>query len=754
MPQYDFSQLSPNDLEHLVRDLLQAEWSIRLESFKSGRDGGIDLRHSKGTANLIVQVKHYVRTGFRGLLRDLKDEDSKIRRIEPSRYAVATSVPLSPANKESILDALPSAPLTVSEVLGQEDLNNLLERHPTIEQKHTKLWLTSRAMLDRVIHNATLARSEFEVRKIHKQICRYVQTSAFAQAEEQLKNERVVMITGPPGVGKTTLANMLLYAYLTQDWQAIVIDRDVEEATSLFQPGVKQMFYFDDFVGATLIGEQVSASDKALLRFIAMMREDPTSRLILTTRDHLYHRARARSERLLRAGLDADQVVLRIRQYTKRQRAQILYNHIYFSDLPSSHVSVLLEGDFYKDIIEHKRFNPRVIEWIATNPLIRRTPAEEYRARITNLLDDPIEIWRHAYEQELSDEARSLLLALWILEGVASLDNLRGVFSKLHAYRAEKYSFGRSPQDFERALREITGSFAEFRDQDMIGIADPSVLDFMGDVLCETIENAVDLLLSASRLSQIDRLWKFTQQKESLPLKRVWQESASRAAPIIKSLLLKKRRIDRVGRVTTTRGPSYEKRLALIVRIAESVGADEYRSLVNPVASTLLGPSGGNDPDINELVALVTFLESRVSKFSALAEPLRRKIFDSIVQGCRFDELCECTRLLGSPPSRETIGALQIGFTEYKEHRYSDELSECRSLDEFDGLIGDLTDFSKSIGVDTDTMIAEAVEARDAFEEEQERNAEGYEDEYKERWRQQSRENENIKELFESLKNR
>ena len=88
---------------------------------------------------------------FAGLLRDLKKEDAKIAKLAPFRYVVVTSVPLSPANKTKIVDALPSAPLVVSDIFGQDDLNNLLGRHPGIEQSHPKLWLTSRAVLDQVL---------------------------------------------------------------------------------------------------------------------------------------------------------------------------------------------------------------------------------------------------------------------------------------------------------------------------------------------------------------------------------------------------------------------------------------------------------------------------------------------------------------------------------------------------------------------------------------------------------------------------
>ena len=41
---YDFLPLSPLDFEELVRDLLQAELNIRLESFGPGTDKGIDFR--------------------------------------------------------------------------------------------------------------------------------------------------------------------------------------------------------------------------------------------------------------------------------------------------------------------------------------------------------------------------------------------------------------------------------------------------------------------------------------------------------------------------------------------------------------------------------------------------------------------------------------------------------------------------------------------------------------------------------------
>ena len=108
MPDYTFQTLSPIDFENLVRDLLQSEHSIRLESFKSGKDQGIDFRYAQTDGlSLIVQAKHYAETGFRGLLAQLKSKEKpKIDILKPDRYLLATSVPLSPANKDEIKDTL------------------------------------------------------------------------------------------------------------------------------------------------------------------------------------------------------------------------------------------------------------------------------------------------------------------------------------------------------------------------------------------------------------------------------------------------------------------------------------------------------------------------------------------------------------------------------------------------------------------------------------------------------------------------
>jgi hypothetical protein len=204
MPAHDFNRLSSFDFEELICDLLQAEWKTRLEIFTPGRDNGIDLRaFADSKTETIIQCKHAPNTSFASLLSQLRREElPKVTALGPNRYVLVTSLGLTPENKKTLVKLFQPYLRRQADIFGRTEINALLRRHPKVETNNFKLWLTSTAVLQRVLHNAEHSQTEFEVDRVSRKVPLFVQNDAFPRAQAILDQTRVVVISGEPGIGK------------------------------------------------------------------------------------------------------------------------------------------------------------------------------------------------------------------------------------------------------------------------------------------------------------------------------------------------------------------------------------------------------------------------------------------------------------------------------------------------------------------------------------------------------------------------
>lgn len=513
MTRFNFEALSPQDFEELTRDLLQAVWGAPVEAFRTGPDQGIDLRHFPVSGGAtIVQCKHYLKSGVQKLIWHLvKHELPKIRKMSPTRYLVATTVRLSPSNKTEICKGLAPFILQENDILGADDIEGLLALHPDVVEGNFKLWLTSAAVLKNVLHNAEKCRSEFEVQRVSRKLPLFVKSRAFEHARKMLDKNRVLIISGPPGIGKTTLAEMLLFAHLDRGYEPVAIESDIKEARTLFRHDKSQIFYFDDFLGQIFLGDARSGlsanQDKAIVNLIEMVRSSKASRFILTTREHILRNAARFSERLSHSPAFDDRLVLSIGDYSFGQRARILYNHVYFSKLPAKHRQKLVQDDFFLKIINHRNVNPRLIEWLTSVTRLKNVSADHFRDFILDLLNHPIRIWEFAYRNEISDAARSAVLCLYTVGDYCDQEDFEPAFSTLHSVRSKQYNFRTHSSDFRDALRELDGAFLSFS-HGRISFINPSIKDYVSGVIKGTKQDAIDLMHGAVRFKQLSALWK------------------------------------------------------------------------------------------------------------------------------------------------------------------------------------------------------------------------------------------------------
>jgi hypothetical protein len=592
-PLYDFQQLSPADFEDLTRDLLQEEWGVRLETFKTGRDQGIDLRYAAVPGeSTIIQCKHYAGSSAAKLVRDLgTKERPKIERLAPTRYVLVTSLPLNPAEKSKLLAVLHRFAQGPQDVFGANDLNNLLGRHSTVEERHFKLWMSSTTVLQQVMHNATRVQTEFDVQRVLRNIPLYVQTSNYARALQMLTDHRVVIISGPPGIGKSTLADMLLFAHLEANYQPIIVKADIKEAKDVLRTDRLQVFYFDDFLGQTFLGHRFDflgkQEDAIILSFIEQVARSKHARFILTTREHILRHAMQISEHFLRrrVALAQENLVLELGAYTLLDRARILYNHIYCSDLARPYKAALLRDEFYLRIIKHRNFNPRLIEWLSRFTNIKSIPPRAYQREVWRILENPEELWRMSFEQQISEAARSVLLALYTLGGDAELSVLHDAWKPLHEYRARKYNCSWSAQDWRQALHDLEGGFLAY-DDDRARFINPSVKDFLDSTLSTDREHLEDVLATTREFTQVVTIWSLALSEKGSALQEYFRDSPTRLLHAASQRLFDEHESrPQWGRAHITRP---EARLSTMVSIADHTRAEALYQAAATYADTLM----------------------------------------------------------------------------------------------------------------------------------------------------------------------
>jgi len=575
-----------------------------------------------------------------------------------------------------------------------------------------------------------------------------------------LEEERVTIISGPPGVGKTTLADLLLYEHLEKGYQAVLIQRDIAEGEQLFQAGVRQIFYFDDFMGATFAGDRFGVTtgvqDRALLDFIAMVRATPTARLVLTTREHVYYQALDRSERLRQAGLGDLRVLLAMPSYSQMQRARILYNHLYFSDLPDSYREELLRDNFYLRIVKHEKFNPRLIQWLSNYRRLRAVPVDRYRTFVENLLRDPSEIWRHAYEQEITEAGRSVLLSLRSLDGKSGAQRLRAAFTALHHARAARYQFSTRPEDFRSGLREVANSFIKPTGAHVFEVIDPSVLDLLNAVIRAAPENAVDIVEAAVSFDQIEQIWRLAKATSNADVLDTLGREVGRLLPAVTRLAAETRRFEMGGGAVGFRAPTYERRLTVIVQMAERLASAELAAFVATMMARLEEEWIEDGTNINDALELLRALEANRFLPANDARNARKEVRDAILNqarnGCHVDELREVLNVLDASADPEVKGAAQASFIRFEQHYFNDELRECRSQEQFDGLVEDLELFRDELGVNVVQLIERVEQARTEFMVREDDYSDHMQDEWKQRNYSERDADRSISDMFLSLR--
>ena len=415
MSDYTFSTLNDKDFESLVNDLIGKSLNLRVERFKTGKDGGVDGRFFIGNKECIIQSKHWIKTGITQLINYLeKSEKKRVQKLNPKKYLFATSLPLSRLNKKKIKSIFYPFILSDDDIYGNEDLNDLLKKFPEIEKNHYKLWITSTGVLQNVLNSGIIGRSGFTLDNIHLESAIYVETTNHKKALDKLNDKHSVIITGSPGIGKTTLANQLSLYYAAKNFDFIFIEDSITEAEDLYNEKQMQVFYYDDFLGRNFLLALEHHQDSKIVNFIKRISKDSKKRFILTSRTNIILQGKRLSDLFDISNIEQNEFELHIDSLTKLDKAKILYNHIWFSSLDDVYTNEIFKDERYFKIIEHRNFNPRLISFITDSYRLSSINKDDYWTYIQNTLENPKDIWRTVMEVQTEDDCRNIVIGVVI----------------------------------------------------------------------------------------------------------------------------------------------------------------------------------------------------------------------------------------------------------------------------------------------------------------------------------------------------
>lgn len=384
-------------------------------------------------------------------------------------------------------------------------MNNLLEKNPEIEKNYHKLWLASTNVLNTIINRATLNWSSFELEKIEKDIRLYVENESLNKALDVLKENHYVVISGIPGIGKTTLARMLVYTMLARGYEEFVYVDDMDTAAKMFSKEKRQIFFFDDFLGANSFVQQSVSFENKLITFIDKVRNSKHTLFILSTREYVLSEAMAHYEKLSMSNIDIAKCTIELEYYTKTIRAKILYNHLAEANIPPEYINVFIDKRGYMTIINHQNFNPRVIESIIKEQIWETIDSNDFANKVKEFFDNPISVWQFAFEK-LDVETRYTLLVLGTMGGHVRLDDFQEGYRQFCILTSQEVGLKYDDVKWRQSLKVLMNCFLKIDNRNgikLVTMYNPSIADFIVFYLNQNTTTALQIIRGACFIEQL-----------------------------------------------------------------------------------------------------------------------------------------------------------------------------------------------------------------------------------------------------------
>ena len=451
----------------------------------------------------------------------------------------------------------------------------------------------------------------------------YVPNQSYYRASEILETNHLCIISGLPGIGKTTLAQILSVTYANVGYEVFEISEDAEEINAVWDDSVAQLFYYDDFLGQTTLDDKLHKNeDSRLLRIFRRITHAANKRVILTTREYILEQARQRYERIGAQDFSPLTAVLSLSDYTDVIRAEILYNHVYFSALADDDKALFAEPTTYMRIISSTKFNPRLIDHSIRASIDRGDRGDAVPQEIFDNLANPRRIWEHIVVHQLDSLSVQILVVLFCFRQRVLLSSLTRAVNNYLMQSGDRLN----DREFRKSLKVLDGTMVRTASDSgnlVVEYHNPSISDYMRGYIFGSDSVLLRLLNSIEAFPQLQHIWlyfgRWGTAKSKLELPEV-SDAIVKAA--IRTFQANNPDTPRAVRPSQIFGRS-----STILEIAETLNSGEIRELICEWFCSMDLYDAG--PGIDDLVSLI---KGMLSSKSASMKDLAYEALDGVIE--------------------------------------------------------------------------------------------------------------------------
>jgi hypothetical protein len=371
---YDLHNLGWHSFQQLCLTITREIFGQTVESFLDSADAGKDgtfagtWAPSQGEAlngRFVIQCKFTSKRDKILSRSDLADDVEKARRLVQNGrcdcYILLTNAGLSGSTAEDVETLFNNAGVKQARSFGSTWICQQISENKRLRMLVPRIY--GLGDLSQILDERAYTQAKALLASLREDLSKVVLTSAYRRAAEALDQNGFVLLIGEPAAGKTTIASMLSMGALDQ-WGASTFKLDTpEKVVERWNPDEpSQFFWIDDAFGVTQYESfLVHGWNHALPIIRTMLRK--SAKIVMTSRDYIYMRARNDLKEGAFPLLRESQVVIDVRDLTLEEKQQILYNHIKLGKQDKEFRAAI--KPYLPAIASHARFVPETARRLA-----------------------------------------------------------------------------------------------------------------------------------------------------------------------------------------------------------------------------------------------------------------------------------------------------------------------------------------------------------------------------------------------------